>query len=291
MRTLLVLVLLFLLYFNGLFHKAAIFIKSREEKDSQVDALADDASWSEFCKEYSGTSFPLKQDRFGQCSWVISSERDADALPPFPLVRYAVSLPGAKYPLKLHWIGKTSNFRQPIAFAIEVNDDRRWFFHIVKGDSLDAWVDENGCRFPGVCPRNPLEGGALPIADDFDFAGREGLLMKDLFMGIGEAPVYPVLPARVMDVSKDSSGFSLLLDHGGNLFSRVSGLFSLFPGIEKNVRIAPYNPIGRLASKDSSVFFLEILRNGRFMRWDDFYLSCHVATEDDLVFFRKDFGL
>ena len=54
------------------------------------------------------------------------------------------------------------------------------YYHLMIADSSYAWVRADGCRYPGACPRNPLQGGALPIAADFDFGGREELLIKDL---------------------------------------------------------------------------------------------------------------
>ena len=110
-------------------------------------------------------------------------------------------------------------------------------------------------------------------------------------MGIGEAPVFPILPARVLSVSEDSLGYKLFLDHGGNLFSRISGLPYLKPNVVVGAQIESSEPIGSLSPKDESFFFLEVLRNGRFVRWDECYRETHLVEECDVERFRMDLGI
>lgn len=287
-RGLLVVLLIYAVYASGAVGKVSAFIESQRSSPIAVPDYSD-APWQERCAASGGKSFVLKRG-LGQCSWTLASAKEVSSLPENSFVRYTATAPSVTYPIRVHWLSDTTDFWNPKVLGIQDDSAKRWFFRLMLADSSYAWVRPDGCLAPGYCPRNPLQGGALPISVDFDFAGREDLLLKDLFMGIGEAPVYPVLPARVVSVSKDSSGYGLLLDHGGDLFSRVSGLSRLSPGVDAGAVIAENAPLGRLSPSDSAVFFLEVLRNGRFVRWDDFYKASHVALPEDVAAFRSEIG-
>ena len=95
---------------------------------------------------------------------------------------------------------------------------------------------------------------------------------------------------EIVSVEKDSLGYKIFLNHGGNLFSRVSGISLISPGIQAGAKIQADDVLGRLSPSDSSAFFLEVLRNGRFVRWDDFYRETHVAEANYVTRFRMDAG-
>ncbi|PJJ42015.1 hypothetical protein [Hallerella succinigenes] len=286
-RTLIVLALIYAVYASGAAQKAYRFIEDQRKITVEEPAYAD-LPWREGCAKTQGTSFDSKKGSLGQCGWIVKSEKEVSELPDIPFLHYAASVPGMQYPLQVHWIADSSDFWNPKVLILRSKKTTTSFYHLMLADSSFAWVRADGCRYPGACPRNPLQGGALPIEADFDFGGREELLLKDLFMGIGEAPVYPILPGYVISVSKDSLGYKLYLDHGGNLFSRVSGLSQIAADIEAGKRLEQDDALGRLAPNDSAVLFLEVLRNGRFVRWDDFYKKTHVADAADVKLFLSE---
>lgn len=289
-RTLLVLLLVYAVYASGAVQKAIRYVeKAREFSEDEPKTFS--GPWREACAAFDGNAFVLERGSLVQCSWTLKNAARVAELPDKAVLRYAASGVQKKFPLCVHWIADSLEFGKPKVLGVQSDSSVSWFFRLMLADSSFAWVRHDGCRFPGACPRNPLQGAALSIAADFDFAGRENLLLKDLFMGIGEAPVYPILPAEVVAVFKDSSGYGLLLNHGGNLFSRVSELFQLSPDIRKGVKVSLNEPLGRLAPSDSAVFFLEVLRNGRFVRWDDFFKGSYVADLQDVERFRRELGL
>lgn len=289
-RGLLVLLLVYAVYASGAVQKAYRYVE-RVRDFSEENPKPFDMPWREACAAFGGNAFVLNRGALVQCSWTLRRAGDIASLPDKAVFRYAVSGTEKEFPFCAHWIADSLEFGKPKVLGVQSDSSAAWFFHLMLADSSLAWVRFDGCRFPGTCPRNPLMGAALPIAEDFDFAGRENLLLKDMFMGIGEAPVYPILPAEVVSVFKDSSGYGLLLDHGGNIFSRVSKLFLLSPEIRKGVKVSVNEPLGRLAPSDSAIFFLEVLRNGRFVRWNDFFKDSYVADLQDVERFRRELGL
>ncbi|MBP5246338.1 MAG: hypothetical protein J6Z31_00540 [Fibrobacter sp.] len=280
-RTVFVLALIYAVYASGAVQKAYQFIEDQRKIPEKSPSYTE-VPWREGCAMTQGASFDSKKGSLVQCGWIVRSEKDAFTLPDIPFLRYAVSAPGRAYPLQVHWLADSLNFWNPKILILRSKKETLTFYHLMVADSSYAWVRADGCRYPGACPRNPLQGGALSIAADFDFGGREELLIKDLFMGIGEAPVYPILPAQVISVSKDSLGYKLQLDHGGNLISRVSGLSQIPADMDAGKRVSEDDILGRLPPSDSAVFFLEVLRNGRFVRWEDFYKDAHVAEASDV---------
>lgn len=288
-RGLLLLACIYAVYASGAVQKASHYVEKWRDAEKKTERNLTE-TWRESCEKFGGQSFPLQKEGLGQCSWMLRSGEDVLRLPEIPFLRYVGSRDDLGYPSSLHWIADSLDFWKPVVLGVERDGASDWFFYVMLEDSTERWVREDGCLYPGVCPRNPLSGGALPIASDFDFAGRENLLLKDLFMGIGEAPVFPILPARVVSVSKDSSGYGLLLDHGGNIFSRVSSLFALSPEVREGALLSESEPVGRLAPSDSAVVFIEVLRNGRFVRWDDFFRASHVVSASDVRQFRSELG-
>lgn len=273
---------------SGAVEKAYRLIELRENSTGSFEPLRPE-SWTEDCEFSGGKAFILKGSLV-QCSWAISNAGAFATLPKHGVLRYAVTAPGTSYPLQVHWLADSADFQKPFVLGLKTGKSVRWLFYTMLSDSSFAWVGEDGCRFPGACPRNPLQGGALQIRDDFDFGGRENLLVKDFFSGIGEAPVYPILPGRVLSVEQDSTGYRILLDHGGNLFSRLSELLQIAPGVESGKVLSADDEIGRLPPSDSAGFFLEVLRNGRFVRWDRFFREAFVADAHDIDSFRARLG-
>lgn len=288
-RSLCFLALVYAVYASGAVQKVWNVV-GEWRRQASVSPEVLPSAWSERCERFRGSPFPFKNS-LGRCSWVLDSPERVSLLPENDFVRYAASVPALRYPLAVHWIADTSDFGNPLSLGVRGDSSKAWFFHLDLPDSSAVWVDGEGCRALGPCPHNPLMGGAIPILSDFDFEGREALLLKDLFSGIGEAPVFPVLPGKVVSLSEDSSGFRIYMDHGGNLFSRISGLPYVSPGVEVGGLLLQDEPIGRLSPNDSSSFYLEILRNGRFVRWKTFYDDAHVAEAEDVESFRRKWGI
>ncbi len=289
LRTLCVLALIYAVYASGTVQKAWNVVGEWRHRASALsEALP--LEWIGRCEKSGGEAFPVKNS-LGRCSWVLTSPGKVSLLPENDFVRYAASVPVLRYPLAVHWIADTADFETPLLLGVQGDSLKAWFFRLTLPDSSFAWVDGEGCRALEPCPHNPLMGGAIPILSDFDFEGREALLLKDLFSGIGEAPVFPVLPGKVVSLSEDSSGFRIYMDHGGNLFSRISELPNVSPGVEVGRSLLQGEPLGRLSPNDSSSFYLEILRNGRFVRWKKFYDDAHVADAEDVESFRRKWGL
>ena len=109
-------------------------------------------------------------------------------------------------------------------------------------------------------------------------------------MGIGESPVYAILPGEILQISKDSLGYSIVMDHGDNVISKISGEISLFSDLKKGSVIEEKQIIARLAPKDSATFYLEVIRNGQFVRWNTFFNETHPVSKDDIAKFRKRIG-
>lgn len=285
-RLLILLIALFYLWHSGYFFKFYEFFFPPVQSSTALEKKP--LSWEEECASVQGKSFLLR-DSVGQCSWQISASDsgvfDRD------LWRYLIEIE-AKRPLKIHWVTPTKNFNSPWFISLQADSLERNFFRIFfKIDSSFIWIEDLSlCRFPGFCPQNPLEGGALRIPDDFDFEGRESLLMKDQFMGIGETPIYPILSGRILEIIRDSLEYSVTIDHGDNLTSRVSGAITLFSELKKGQFVEMDEPIARLAPKDRAIFYLEVIRNGQFVRWDAFFNETHPVSKETIAKFRKEIG-
>jgi hypothetical protein len=271
----------FLAYWSGLASKIANALPLPENGEKGIE------TWDSRCKQNGGTPFEL-QHGLAQCSWVIEDSVPLTRLPN-PFLRYVASLrKGEKS--KLHWVAPVDDFYNAV-LVLHEDSLPNVYFRYMKEDSSYIWVSKNsGCKFPGVCPRIPLEWSALPIDDGFDFEGQESLLAMDVFMGIGEAPIYPVLSGRVIEVGRDSSGFFVEIDHGYNVTSRTSGMGAPSDSLSVGDRIEMSTVLGRLSPKDSAAFFLSVRLNGQFVRWTDFYASTHPVLPDSIESFEKSFG-
>jgi hypothetical protein len=285
-RILLVLVIVGALYHYDVFH-SLYFKLFPTVLPAKTSVIPHAVSWNVWCESHHGKPFLLKSG-IGQCSWIIG--RATPQIPDYPLLHYLIADTSLHYPFKLHWMGRVQNFETPSLLGFQADSVDRWFFHVPLGDSSFVWLTDKGCRFPGPCPRNPLEGGVLPISEDFDFEGREALLMKDQFMGIGESPVSPIMAGRVMSVFKGTQGYTVEVDHGGNLMARYSGLSSLGAGIVAGASVNTFTIMARLAPKDSATFNLEVIRNGKFVRWNEFFTQAHPIPDTVFATFRRELG-
>jgi len=284
-RILLLVAVLFYLFQGNYFHKLYDYFTSSAHLNENVNP--EPLSWDQECSSYRGKFF-LVRDSVGQCSWKIN--QNDSLLFNHDLWRYLIEME-LKNSLIIHWVAPIKNFRSPWFISLKTDSLERNFFRVPFKDSTFIWVEHQSlCRFPGFCPENPLEGGALPIPEDFDFQGRELLLMKDQFMGIGESPVYAILPGVILQISKDSLGYSILMDHGDNLISKISGEFSPLSDLKKGSVIEASQSIARLAPKDSATFYLEVIRNGQFIRWNTFFNESHPISKDDIAKFRRRIG-
>lgn len=244
-------------------------------------------TWDFRCRQYGGTPFDLQRG-LAQCSWVLDDSVPLMRLPN-PFLRYVASLrKGEKS--KLHWVAPVENFRDAVLVMHE-DSASSVYLHYVNEDSTRFWISKNtGCKFPGVCPQLPLEWSTLPISDGFDFEGQESLLAMDVFYGIGEAPIYPVLPGRVLEMGHDSLGFFVALDHGYNVVSKTSGMGVLSDSLSVGDSVGVASVLGRLSPKDSATFFLSVRQNGLFIRWTEFYALSHPVLPESLSSFEKSIG-
>ncbi|HSQ40742.1 MAG TPA: hypothetical protein VLM37_00520, partial [Fibrobacteraceae bacterium] len=155
----------------------------------------------------------------------------------------------------------------------------------LKGRFLDL---NTRCVWLEPCPEEPLPGGAVPIGASFDFAGREYLMTQDLFRGIGEAPVVAVLQGKVVQVAQDSSGcISVLLEHEGNQESETRGLAVLSEEIRPGALVEQGGLLGRLSARDTTELVFQFRRNGKFVRWADFWLESHPVSDSAIAKFQK----
>jgi len=250
-------------------------------------------NWETRCKKYGGTPFALKND-LAQCSWIVS-----DFIPILPnaFLRYVASLSNSQNS-KLHWVAPVNDFSK--AVLVQREDSLVYtYFQIVRSDSSRVWIDaKTGCGFPGECPTLPLTWSNIPISEDFDFEGQDQLLSTDIFLGVGEAPIHPILPGTVLESGRDSLGNFVEIDHGGNVISRMYGMASPSKSApEQRVDFMPgeyvdlNTTVGRLPPKDSAAFFLTIRRNGLFVRWNDFYKSSRPVDSLEIANFKKNVGI
>ena len=244
-----------------------------------------EVTWDSRCRDLHGRAFELKNG-LGQCSWVLS---DSVFYLPNSFLRYLSQTTRSSRP-RLHWVAPRDNFSE--ATLVQVEDSVvTTYLHVLGADSLLYWVNmEDGCRFPGLCPKQPLDWSALPITEDFDFEGQESLLAMDALLGIGEAPVHPILPGVVLAAGKDSMGNFIELDHGNNVVSKMSGMYpsKVSDSLKVGDSVDVATTVGRLAPRDSSTFFLSVRRNGLFVRWKDFYSEAHPLEKAEIARFVKD---
>ena len=246
--------------------------------------------WKTKCESMRGTPFELNGG-LGQCSWVVS---DSVFFLPNDFLRYVASQ--AKTPhAKLHWIAPREDFSS--AVLVQREDSLVYtYLHVMGQDSLFYWVSiDNGCRYPGICPRQPLDWSAVTITGDFDFEGKESMLTMDAMLGIGEAPIHPILPGYVLSSGKDSLGHFVELDHGNNITSRMSGMYPVNPADTVPFIVGEYldmnSTVGRLAPRDSAKFFLTVRQNGFFVRWADLYAQTHPLDSVEIAKFVKQIKL
>lgn len=282
LRLLLIAIAAFFVYWSGLVTRLADALSQIGNDSTQTEL-----NWDEQCMTYGGTSFDLGNGQ-GQCSWVVDDSTDVSRLPN-PFLRYVAQL-RVSPKSKLHWVASRQNFNVP---SLVVHDDstKSIFFRYMKPDSSYVWINKaTGCRYPGVCPRQPLRWSALPITEDFDFEGQESLLAMDVFRGLGEAPVHPVLAGKVLATGKDSLGYFVDIDHGYNVESRTSGLGSLNEELKVGGDVLFDTRLGSLPPQDSATFFLTVRQNGLFVRWSEFYEASHPAQDSDILAFEKKLG-
>lgn len=267
LRLLLIAIAAFFFYWSGLVTKIADGLSELGNEDVKIEK-----PWDLQCSSYGGTPFALEKE-FAQCSWIINDSTDVGRLPN-SFLRYVAQLRRAEQS-KLHWFAKQNSFADPV-FVMHDDGEKSVYFRYMNADSSFVWVNKaTGCRYPGVCPQKPLEWSALPIAEDFDFEGQESLLAMDVFRGLGEAPVHPVLSGKVLATGKDSLGYFVDVDHGYNVTSRTSGLGVLSESMTVGGLVALDQKLGNLPPQDSAKFFLTIRQNGLFVRWSDFYAATH----------------
>ena len=277
-RILLLCIAFFLFVWLGFAEKLVNMLTLPEEEKVVVD------DWRSKCESMRGTAFELKNG-LGQCSWVVS---DSLYYLPNEFLRYVASQAKTVHP-KLHWVAPQDDFGS--AVLVQMEDSLVCtYLHVMGQDSLYYWMDmASGCRYPGVCPKQPLDWSAVPITGDFDFEGKESLLAMDAMLGIGEAPIHPILPGVVLSSGKDSLGHFVELDHGNNLTSRMSGMYPVNPADTLPFIEGEYlevsSIVGRLAPRDSAKFFLTVRQNGFFVRWAELFAQTHPLDSAEIAKF------
>ena len=252
------------------------------------EVVVDD--WKTKCESMRGTAFELNGG-LGQCSWVVS---DSVFFLPNDFLRYVASNVKTSR-AKLHWIAPQDDFSSPV--LVQCEDSLVYtYLRMMNQDSLYYWVSlDNGCRFPGICPRQPLDWSAVAITGDFDFEGKESMLTMDAMLGIGEAPIHPILPGYVLASGKDSLGNFVELDHGNNITSRMSGMYPVNRADTTSFIVGEYldmnSIVGRRAPRDSAKFFLTVRQNGFFVRWADLYAQTHPLDSAEIATFVKQIKL
>lgn len=250
-------------------------------------------SWDDECRNAHGTPFALKNN-LAQCSWIVN---DSSAYLPSPFLRYLASLRNSPE-AKIHWVARQDDFDTPV-LALREDSLVHSYLHVMNKDSSFVWIEDDvnctgncvPCAFPGPCPVYPIIGSAIFISDNFDFEGQDALLSADVFSGIGESPIHPILDGVVLDVGKDSLGYFVELNHGDNLVSRMAGMISVDEkrlAVGDSVKIS--QSVGRMAPHDSAMFYLTIRKNGQFLRWRDFYGETHPLENAEIAKFKKEIG-
>lgn len=276
-RVLILLGLVFLAFRMGWIEKLVDLLPLPEGDRAEVVK-----TWQDNCKEWGGTPFVLKND-LAQCSWVVD---DSTKILPNEFLRYLASLRTGTFE-KLHWVAPANDFDRAV-LVLREDSLVYTYLNVLLEDSSRVWVNvESGCRFPGLCPKLPLDWSNIPIAEDFDFEGQDRLLSEDVFLGVGEAPVHPVLPGVVLESGRDTTGPFIVIDHGNNVVSRMSGVA---PMSVTGDTVDFNSVVGRLPPKDSAVFFLMVRRNGLFVRWNDFYKTAHPVDSVEIAKFKKQIG-
>lgn len=257
--------------------------------------LPESLDWRSWCEKRHGTVFELR-DSMAQCSWSFGNSTELHDLLATESSRIAAMAAYAAdrivqgYPLRLHRLYKRRTPDGAGLLELSTRSDTLRLIGIPDSVGM-VWLNAaTGCAFPGPCPHTPLEGGAVAIPADFDFAGHENLLSRDLFRAIGESPVFPILPARILTVEKTQQGFLVELDHGDNLYSRFTGIASLYNGMEPGKLVSTETPIGRLSAQDTATMHFEMLRNGKFIRWEDFWNQTHPVEPGHFATFRQEIG-
>lgn len=244
-------------------------------------------TWKVVCDSSRGTFTELKNG-LQKCQWNLN---DSIGVLPTSFLRYVVAMRDFKATNVL-WIADSNDFTTGKFVRLEGDSLTHDFVLVEKNDSSRYWIDaSNGCRFPGLCPQRPLGWAVVPISGNFDFEGQESLLATDVFVGVSEAPIYPVLPGIVLDAGKDSLGYFVEIDHGDNVTTKTSGMGVLTKPLYAGDTVVAGVSIGRLLPQDSATFFLTVRQNGLFVRWNDFYEYSHPVDSSAIAIFRKRVGL
>ncbi|MCF0216041.1 MAG: M23 family metallopeptidase [Fibrobacteraceae bacterium] len=273
--------LVWLCYYFGWFQIVVNKLIYSPEMEQELDF------WTLKCVNTRGVM--VKMDKgYARCSWVLD-DVVADSLPQFPnaFLRYVASQKKEGGGV-LHWVAPVEDFESAKFVQLSQDSVVNWFFHVQKKDSSWVWVTgKKGCNYPGPCPNLPIDRSALTISENFDFLGQDNLLSADVFSGLGEAPIYPVLPGVVLESGRDSVGYFVEIDHGNNVSSRTFGMGSLMTTLNVGDTIDGETPIGRIAPKDSASFYLKMQQNGLFIRWNDFYSSSYPISEKSFAIFKN----
>ncbi len=290
LRLLLVALAAVAVYFSGLPSKIADALPLPGNEPEEIED-----TWETHCSMAGGSPRVLS-DSLVQCTWNVNEVNQDSLLLPDPFLRYLASLRKTSY-MEISWMAHVRDFSNPL-MVFSRDEYRNEYLHMRRPDSSFVWIRravesasdaaasfsarDDGCRFPGICPHVPLEWSALPITDGFDFEGQESLIAADVFRGLGEAPVYAILPGHILDIGKDSLGYFAEISHGNNISSRTSGMGMRNESLSVGDSVQVDVPIGKLAPLDSSVFYLSVRENGRFVRWKNFYEDAYPVSRKEI---------
>jgi hypothetical protein len=148
---------------------------------------------------------------------------------------------------------------------------------VISGNSINIAKGENslwrnkktGCKFPGPCPVMPLKGSAIlqKFAREDHDAER---IFRNMFGAIGKAPVNAILPGKILKIERDSL-FDITIYHGENIYSKTSGLNILSNHLKTGSIVSPDSVLGFLPPQDTAFILVEIIRNGKYELWEQFW--------------------
>lgn len=160
--------------------------------------------------------------------------------------------------------------KELIRFRIHRQDQLMDFSRYVDASGKMHYLDSTGCAWNTLCLQSPLAHAAIVLDSLFDFSGREKLQYYDKFIGLGESPVRAAEKGIILSEGMDSAtGLQMMrLYHGQNTEILYKGL-AVLSSAGKGDTVKQGDVLGRLSPRDSSSFYVQVLRNGKFVRFEN----------------------
>jgi len=160
--------------------------------------------------------------------------------------------------------------KELVRFRIHRPDQLLDFSRYFDSSGKVHYLDSTGCAWNKLCLQSPLAHAAIELDSLFDFSGREKLQYYDKFIGLGESPVRASEKGIVISEGLDSTtGLQMMrLYHGQNTEILYKGL-AILSSAGKGDTVNQGDVLGRLSPRDSSSFYVQVLRNGKFVRFEN----------------------